>query len=69
MTFEKMIKVLNDANMVYKLTMEEIGLLTGHTKHAVNKWRKGGDISLRDYLDWADAMGFEVTVRRKSMKL
>ena len=65
MTVDRLIFSLLQATKIFKLSMKEVAYITGYHYTTVRKWPKG-QISLEQYVKWADKMGLEVIVRRKN---
>jgi len=43
----------------------EIAELTGYSQIQVGRWHRGKNPTLRQYIDWAEALGYEVTIKRR----
>ena len=65
MRANKLIKILVWQGNSMRLGIPEIAELTGYSKREVARWRTRPDLSLRQYVDWAEALGYDVTLRRK----
>jgi predicted Rossmann fold nucleotide-binding protein DprA/Smf involved in DNA uptake len=64
MTVKQLVAAMTQATQIFKLSMKEVAHITGYHHNTVRNWYKG-NISLEQYVKWADKMGFEVVVRRK----
>jgi predicted DNA-binding protein YlxM (UPF0122 family) len=58
--------ILVKAGGIMDLRISEIAALTGYSRSTVYKWIKKRDPSLAQYVDWAEALGYEVVLIRKA---
>lgn len=61
--------ILAKASEMMKLSTADIAALTGYSKSTVWRWREKRDPSLAQYVDWAEALGYEVVLIRKAQKI
>ena len=51
---------------MFDLTIRELAELTGYGLTVVGSWHsKKSKVSLRQFIDWANALGYDVTLVRK----
>lgn len=53
---------------MFDLTIRELAELTGYSLTIVGSWHrknKKSKVSLRQFIDWANALGYDVTLVRK----
>ena len=66
MDYKRLIQTMRQASKIYGLTIKETGLILGVPKYRVSRWHRNDvNISLKDYVAWADLMGYELTIKRK----
>ena len=66
MTYKKLIKVLIKTGQMFDLTIKELSELTGYGTSSVGTWHsKNSRITLVQFVDWANALGYDVTLVRK----
>lgn len=67
MDFDRLMGTMRQAAKIYRLTMKETGLILGVPFHRVKRWHKDDniDLTLREFVKWADLLGYEITLKRK----
>lgn len=70
MTHEKLLSALINATRLIGITRQEMIAMTGWSRETVSKWYKGKrSPALEQYVDWADALGFDVVLVRKGQNV
>ena len=67
MTVKQLIAAMVQATNIYKINYRDLGVLTGYSMETVRKWTKG-NVSLVHYVDWANSLGYDVKIVRKSVR-
>jgi len=66
MLFRDLMWALIKTGKIYDLTRDELEELTGYSRSTVQRWfKKKPQITLQQYIDWANALGYEVTITRR----
>jgi len=66
MTAKQMIAVLQKTARIARLRKLDIATASGYAYSSVDRWYRHKDPRLNQFIDWAETMGYEVTLRRKS---
>tara|TARA_R110000824_G_scaffold105920_1_gene250444 strand:+ start:299 stop:505 length:207 start_codon:yes stop_codon:yes gene_type:complete len=64
---ELIIEALKNATRIFKLSKKELGLLTGFDSRIIERWYRG-KVSINETAVWADALGYQLVLKRKEMK-
>lgn len=55
-----MINILIRAANLMRLTQQELAALTGYSPSTVGKWHKQKFVTIYQFCDWANALGYKV---------
>jgi len=61
------IEALKSATKIFKLTKRELRILTYFDTRVIDRWYRG-NVSIQEAAIWADALGYELILKRKEMK-
>ena len=59
------IQALKSATEIFKLSKRDLHLLTMYDKRVIDRWYKSNKVSIEEAAIWADALGYELTLKRK----
>ena len=63
----KLVQTLIRTGKLFKLTIKELSDATGYDLNTVSKWHlKEPIITLYQFIDWAETLGYKVQLRRKN---
>lgn len=61
------IEALKSATKIFKLNKKELHLLTYYEPRIIERWYRG-KVSIQEAAVWADALGYDLTLKRKEMR-
>jgi len=61
------IEALKSATKIFKLTKRELHLLTDYDLRIIERWYRS-KVSIQEAAIWADALGYELILKRKEMR-
>lgn len=68
MTANELLAVLKKTAKIARLRKIDLAEASGYSYKTVHRWHKNDNIGLRQFVDWANCLGYEVTLRRKTHK-
>ena len=64
MNSRDLVSVLIAQGEIFDVGTIELAWITGYPVSTVRRWKKRKRISLQQYVDWAEALGYKVTLIR-----
>jgi hypothetical protein len=61
------IEALKSATKIFNLTKRELHLLTDYDLRIIERWYRS-KVSIQEAAIWADALGYELILKRKEMR-
>tara|TARA_R100000781_G_C4051450_1_gene117742 strand:+ start:516 stop:722 length:207 start_codon:yes stop_codon:yes gene_type:complete len=62
---ELIVNALKSATSIFKLNKRELRLLTMYDSRVIDRWYRSGNVSIEEAAVWADALGYELILKRK----
>jgi len=65
MTVNEMIAVLKKTAGIARVRKLDIANKSGYSYNSVNRWYRSENPRLRQFVDWANTLGYDVVLRRR----